>query len=99
MAVAASTRKVEPEAATALPSIHSSRDAYRQETLFAIGRHYIHNYPSADYQRMFFAERAHQPSLIEIRTHFMHNEQGWYDRDHHQRTVLYMGPQPAPNGR
>jgi hypothetical protein len=72
-------------------------DGYRAGQPYAIGQRYIQTYPSEEYRRMYYTERDAQPSVIALKANYIHDSRWGTDRltNRQQRTVLYVGPQPA----
>ncbi|MBK9262778.1 MAG: DUF2235 domain-containing protein [Polyangiaceae bacterium] len=76
---------------------YNEYDGYRAGQPYAIGKQYIQTFESATYRRMYYDERDKQPSIINLKAHYIHDSRWATDKltNRKQRTVLYMGPQPA----
>jgi|GEM_PF-5063848 len=80
-----------------LEKMYNEYDGYRAGQPYAIGKRYIQNFASAEYRRMYYDERDKQPSIIWLKANYIHDSRWGTDKltNRKQRTVLYMGPQPA----
>lgn len=76
---------------------YNEYDGYRNGQPYAIGKRYIQTYPSETYRTMYYNQRDLQPSIINLKDHYIHDSRWFTDKvtNRKQRTVLYMGPQPA----
>lgn len=72
-------------------------DGYRAGQPYAIGKRYIQTFASAEYRSMYYDQRGVQPSIIGLKANYIHDSRWGTDKltNRKQRTVLYMGPQPA----
>jgi hypothetical protein len=76
---------------------YNEYDGYRAGQPYAIEKRYIQTFESATYRRMYYDERDKQPCIINLKAHYIHDSRWGTDKltNRKQRTVLYMGPQPA----
>ncbi len=72
-------------------------DGYRAGQPYAIGKRYIQTFASATYRSMYYDQRDKQASIIGLKANYIHDSRWPNDKltNRKQRTVLYMGPQPA----
>lgn len=72
-------------------------DGYRAGQPYAIGKRYLQTYPSETYRSMYYDQRDKQPCIIALKANYIHDSRWGTDKltNRKQRTVLYMGPQPA----
>ena len=84
-----------PQGPADLEREYANYDAYRSSKPYH-GR-YIQTFPSEQYRRMYYEERDRAASIAYLKQHYIHDSRWSTDRllDRKQRTVLYMGPQPA----
>lgn len=76
---------------------YNDYDGYRSGQPYAIGKRYIQSFASAEYRRMYYDQRDLQPSIVALKANYIHDSRWATDKmtNRKQRTVLYMGPQPA----
>ena len=80
-----------------LGEMYAAYDDYRAGQSYAIGKRYIQTFPSSTYRPLYYQQRDLQQSIIDLKANYIHDSRWATDKllGRKQRTVLYMGPQPA----
>jgi hypothetical protein len=85
-----------------LADYYSAYDTSRQPLPYGVDKRYIHTFEQEAFRRMFWSERVEQENFKLLKLHFIHDSAAEFiipviDTRRYQRTVHFMGPQPAGN--